>query len=504
MTQIRRVAFASRVFTLSALWTFSTILGLSVVNGVLLVTAIGAVATGLSLTRRVPEAWVAVLEGVATALVAWALVPDNTTVVPYLAIPALIGGLAGRYWGVLRVVVAEFLAVVLGYLLFSDTLDREVAAGGILWLVTGLGLGIGGAAVQKVLSESVDESSYRSAVDLIKQLHKLSGRLTEGLDVVGIAESMMALAGDRLPIRQAAVFVRSANGTISPLRYAPGSDPDAFPDASDRVQATYLERAAQHDGQSITVPLMNGDELVAVLVAECLHSPAPEAVHALGGALSADALKLYAALLFREVRDAATSDERQRLAREVHDGIAQDVASLGYLVDSVLPRDDDQAAQLTDLRTEVTRVVGELRHSVFDLRNEVGSSQGLGESLHALAGHIGSRSTMIVHVRIDETTTRLRTDVEAHLFRIAQEAMNNARKHAHAENLWLSGTVNPPGAEIEVCDDGIGLGEGRSDSHGLKIMRERAEQIGATLEITSPAKQGGGTRVRVTLPGLGR
>jgi signal transduction histidine kinase len=288
---------------------------------------------------------------------------------------------------------------------------------------------------------------------------------------------------------------------MSPLRYAPGSDPDAFPDAAGRVQEASQRRVPLQDGSSLSVPLINGDQLVAVLVAECLHAPEWADVQALDDALSAEATKLYAALLFSEVRDAATSDERQRLAREVHDGIAQDVASLGYLVDSVLPQNDDQAAQLADLRSEVSRVVGELRHSVFDLRTEVGHTQGLGESLHALAGHVGSTSSMTVHVTIDESPDRLRSDVEAHLFRIAQEAMNNARKHSGAANVWLSGMVNPPLAEIEVRDDGAGLGKGRPDSHGLKIMRERAEQIGATLEVISPNSDGHGTRVRVSLPG---
>jgi signal transduction histidine kinase len=59
--------------------------------------------------------------------------------------------------------------------------------------------------------------------------------------------------------------------------------------------------------------------------------------------------------------------------------------------------------------------------------------------------------------------------------------------------------VHPPSAQIEVVDDGHGLGSGRDDSHGLKIMRERAERIGAELTVASPAHEGGGTRVTVTI-----
>jgi signal transduction histidine kinase len=124
----------------------------------------------------------------------------------------------------------------------------------------------------------------------------------------------------------------------------------------------------------------------------------------------------------------------------------------------------------------------------------------LGQSLSSFARHIGSHSDLTVHVTLDEAATRLRPDVEAELLRIAQEAINNARKHSGGENLWVSCAVQPPHAWIEVRDDGDGLGPGREDSHGLRIMRERAERIGAELEVETPAESARGTRVFVRLP----
>jgi len=104
---------------------------------------------------------------------------------------------------------------------------------------------------------------------------------------------------------------------------------------------------------------------------------------------------------------------------------------------------------------------------------------------------------MTVHVTLDEAPTRLPSAVEGELLRIAQEAMNNARKHSGADNLWLSCRVEPPRAQIVVRDDGSGLGPRRPDSHGVRIMHERAAAIGAELSIDSPAEQGRGTRVTV-------
>ena len=191
-------------------------------------------------------------------------------------------------------------------------------------------------------------------------------------------------------------------------------------------------------------------------------------------------MQLQAALLFGRVRDNAMSQERQRIAREVHDGVAQDVASLGYLVDNLATTaaDPAQLQQIGQLRQEVTRVVTELRHSIFDLRHEIAAGAGLGESLSAYANQVSATSPMTVHVTLDEKGPRLPGDVEYELLRIAQEAMANARKHSGAANLWLRCTVRSPYAEIEVGDDGINAhapeaGLAGDDDHARAVAEHR-------------------------------
>jgi signal transduction histidine kinase len=246
---------------------------------------------------------------------------------------------------------------------------------------------------------------------------------------------------------------------------------------------------------------MTETERVAVVLAECATQPERRSIDRTMEQLEPQAVRLNAALLFTSVRESATSEERLRIAREVHDGVAQDVASLGYLIDSigVSATDPAQVEDVARLRKEVSRVVAELRNSVFDLRNEVGATQGLGQSLASFARHIGSHSDLTVHVTLDESTVRLRPRVEAELLRMAQEAINNARRHSGGQNLWVDCRVQPPLAEIRIIDDGQGLGPGREDSHGLKIMRERADRIGADLEVESPAMDGRGTCVSIRL-----
>ena len=195
------------------------------------------------------------------------------------------------------------------------------------------------------------------------------------------------------------------------------------------------------------------------------------------------ALRLDTALAFDEVRSLATMEERQRLAREIHDGVAQEIASLGYAVDELLAHatSDGQRRRLHALRNELSRVVSELRLSIFDLRSAI--SGGLGSALSDYVREVGARSGMTVHLTLDEASTRLRSEVETELLRIAQEAITNARKHSAAENLWVDCRIRPPYARIQVADDGRGLGAKREDSYGIGIMRERAERISADLDI---------------------
>jgi nitrate/nitrite-specific signal transduction histidine kinase len=114
---------------------------------------------------------------------------------------------------------------------------------------------------------------------------------------------------------------------------------------------------------------------------------------------------------------------------------------------------------------------------------------------------IGTTSGFTVHLTLDESSRRLPAETEAELLRIAQEAVNNARKHAGADNLWVTCRVHPPDAELVVEDDGRGLGKGREDSYGLEVMRERAARTRAVLEIRPRQPRGTYVAVRVGLPG---
>lgn len=501
MSAVSRVSLAARAFTLAATIAVASLLGVGVLRGAVLVIVTAAWAQVFSATGHITESWLAVLEGAATAVLAAATWPANDAVTPYLLVPCLIGGLAAGLTGVIRVIVTEAIVASIAWWLLVDHVDRGTVAHVLTWLFAGLGLGILGLVYRRTLTATEADSTYRDALNLIKQLHALSGRLTSGLDAVGLAEQVMATVAGRLSVAHSVVMIRSDAGQLIPLRFSGGADVESLLDSSDCIDAAWASGRSVVRGHRLAVPLCPDSETIAVVLADCVPPPDSRSIEALREELAPKAVQLYAALLFGDVRDAATSDERQRLAREVHDGVAQDVASLGYIIDNLLESgvDADQLIQLGLLREEVTRVVAELRHSVFDLRNEVGAGQGLGQSISSFARHIGSHSDMTVHVTLDEASVRLRPEVEAELLRVAQEAINNARKHSGARNLWVTCEVRPPRAAIEVLDDGNGLGQGREDSHGLRIMRERAERVGAELSIEPASPTGSGTRVSLRL-----
>ncbi len=355
------------------------------------------------------------------------------------------------------------------------------------------------------------DRGYIEAYRLLAQLHAVSRQLSDGLDAQSQAQVLLQNLRAPARYRRAAVFVRgSAGDMLVPLAHA-GADrvpwgPDDGHPVWAAAMATLRPAAATGSlsdrtiGYSAAFPFVLGDKAIGVVGVE--RDEAPFSTEALRDAqrLVEDAsLRLDTALLFSEVRTIATADERRRLAREIHDGIAQEIASLGYAVDDLRRSAETPAQQrgLDELRSELSRVVSELRLSIFDLRSDLLEGGGLGSALSEYTRRVGTVSGLTVHLLIDETPTRLRVEAESELMRIAQEAITNARKHARARRLWVTCVVDPPSALLRVEDDGRGLAPGRRDSYGLEIMRERVERLGGSLAIEE--RLGGGTRIEVVV-----
>ena len=517
MNRFDRVTIASRAFCIAAIFGLSLLTADAVaLQGTIMLAAIAASASWLSLAIQTAGPWVAVAEALLVGLLISLILPSSggLLLLPYLAVPSLVAGISRGLAGATLVVAAETVSILL--MLFPFDVDeirsRATVAGP--WFLTSLGVGLLGAWLRqmgKAPATPHPDSAYESARRLLTQLRTVARRLSAGLDPVSMASQLLTTVHERLDDRRSAVFVRTEGGRLTPLahRGAPGGPQLSSNDPL--VKRCWAEMEAVHaeansssevEVHRCALPLRAGSRMIGVILSDLARSPAEEIIGPLMVEMDEHSLRLDTALTFDEIRTIAAIEERQRLAREIHDGVAQEVASLGYLVDDLTATatDKTQRDKLRELRIEVTKVVSDLRLSIFDLRSGVEVTAGLGAALSDYVRRVGSRSDITVHLTLDEAPDRLRGDVESEVLRIAQEAITNARKHSGAANLWVDCRVHPPFVRLEVRDDGDGLGAGRDDSYGITIMRERAERIAAHLQIDGDASLfERGTRVVVTL-----
>jgi signal transduction histidine kinase len=516
VTPTERLGLASRAFCLA------TVLGLGlafarpvVLQGTLFLLVVGGAAFAAARFSFVPLRWISLVEGFVAALLIGVTLPDGAMLLPYLVVPALLTGVVASSSAVVMVVGLEMLGLMLVLAIDgSEGGVRDALELSAPWALAGLGAGLLATWVLELRGTPArdDEASYESARRLLSQLRTVARRLSSGLDPVSMADQIILSTHESLADTRTAVFVRTEGGVLAPLGYQGyNADQTLLPEGH-LVDRCWAEMEPVHELRSgalsdtrhrVVLPLRSGTRMIGVVLSEAGAAPGPGVLAALMADLDEQALRLDTALVFDEVRSLATMEERQRLAREIHDGVAQEIASLGYLVDELSAEESEPAQQgrLRALRSEISRVVSELRLSIFDLRSEISPGAGLGSALSDYVRAVGARSGLTVHLTLDEAPTRLRGEVETELLRIAQEAVTNARKHSSAENLWVDCRIQPPFARVTVADDGDGLGQPRADSYGFKIMRERADRINALLEIgpRDGADAALGTKVSVTV-----
>jgi signal transduction histidine kinase len=217
------------------------------------------------------------------------------------------------------------------------------------------------------------------------------------------------------------------------------------------------------------------------------------------------AIAIENARLFEASRELSVMEERNRLARELHDAMAQNLFSLSLTAEAAagLVRTDPvrAAAELQRVQELAHQTQVELRSLVFGLRPPQLDRDGLvttvGKHLEVLSRAHGLKSDL--HSRGDAT---LEPQVERELYRIVQEALSNVVRHAHARSLAVEIELGDPVVNVIVRDDGDGFDPGarniRERRLGLTSMRERAESLGGSLRIDS--SPGAGTTVRVEVP----
>ncbi len=256
----------------------------------------------------------------------------------------------------------------------------------------------------------------------------------------------------------------------------------------------------------IGVPLMSRNEVFGALTLD-KHEPAfydEEDGQTVLAFANQAAVAIQNARLHDRAREQDVLQERNRLARELHDSLSQSLFSMvlnaeaaGIFFDTEPER---ARAQIQLLYETANAALKEMRTLIFELRPADLEQEGLAAVLSKHAKMVADRYGITVRVDV-RGRRRLPLPVEKALFRVAQEALNNVVKHAQASEVAVTLSAQDDLVALTIEDNGVGIEPqaARPNTLGLTSMRERAEQLGGHFEI-GPSPAGVGTLVRVTVP----
>ena len=461
----------------------------------------------------------------AVAATGWWSSPFVFTVIPGLVQAGFAGGFA---WAVPLAAVTSALVTVPSFKNNDATIQLATQGSAeylLAAMVAGYGRRLFGEAEERTTTALDRLRGLTETNRLLQQLNALAQTLPASLDLRKTVSETVGQIRALLRPDATAVFLWDASLTQWSVALAEGVRlPSVMEEASLPVPVRMAARAAHHqrgaifvdlrtDGPGLTpaarvgiyAPLVARRSLVGVIAVEsqARDGLAPADLQLMTGVAEQAALAIDNAMWFGRLRTVGAEEERTRIARDLHDRVAQALAYLAFELDRIVDLSTRQPVnvELDNLRHDVRRVVTEVRDTLYDLRTDVSDSQSLGDTMEAFLERVRLRSHLTV--RFDQQVIRrLAVPLERELWRIGQEAVTNVERHARATSLTVRWTVTPTDALLEVIDDGRGfpLGTaGRMDSYGLLGMRERAGAIGATLDVDTAPGRGTAIRCRVAV-----
>jgi signal transduction histidine kinase len=462
--------------------------------------------------------------------------PVNTLVqaVAVALVPAAIGVAVTRHRlyeldvAICRALVATSLAICLaGTYLTVFALARAVAPGGSA-VGTAVAAGVTGVLVQPLarrLSSGVERLYYGDRADPYAVSARLASRLAaRGLDVAEVPQAVCDTVVESLRLGSAEIRLAGSHQVVgAATRHHTATG------VAGRGTAQFPLRHRGEEVGTLLVTARPGEGVVGLRDAEVLATVADQAAPAIA------ALGLHQQLQHsRESLVLAREEERLRLRRDLHDGLGATLAGLRLQVESAqaLVGDTPAASLLAAAGRGVTSAVAEVRGITDSLRPPALDEIGLARALELLAERVrtpGLEVSAHVSPQVSSQVTPqasapagavvpLGAAAEVAAYRIASEALANVARHSGATTSVLSLSVEPapdgqgPQVVLEVADNGRGLpasGAAPTSGSGLGLaaMRQRAEEIGGSFEVTSPAdltRVGltgvGGTLVRAVLP----
>jgi signal transduction histidine kinase len=348
-----------------------------------------------------------------------------------------------------------------------------------------------------------------------RELHRLSVTIGGTHDLDTILRTVVDGARKLLGAEVAIVILPAPEGASRLAASSGPSDALAHPTAvAGGEPADFLGEPYRR--AMLAAPLRSGGEAVGALAVAGRQPRAFDVddVETLSSLATQLALAIENSRLEGRLREVAVRAERERIAREMHDGLAQ---VLGYVntksqaVEELLAdgRSGEARVQLAELAAAARSIYIDVREAILGLTSPVTPERGLVGAVEEYVARFSEASKLATSVRADAgaSAVTLAPEVEAQAFRIVQEALTNVRKHAAAQRVAVSMELSGGALLISVSDDGSGIepdGDPASPApavwphYGLTAMRERASTIGA--QITVESQPGTGTTVRLAVP----
>jgi len=457
---------------------------------------------GQSGTRR-NQALIVTLVG---AVVAGAAIATNPTApasllsagMLLLLIPVFRAGeVRGRLAAVAAVTMA--MAVVLGAAQYRGILTTAYLTDNLQWAIVALAVGFLGAWTARLKERRTQARSpaapaAHEAARLLRRLSDLSGALDGGFDAPASAELLLHAVNDKIPGSRMAVLVGVGSEPAVPLALR-GIDRLPWPSPTDaesvmgRVWRTGVAEAGSwtsvNEERAIAAaPLQDseGSRIGIVVVDRLAASPfGDDDLHALVDLAEGHSPNVDVALIFAALRQHAAFEERERLAREMHDGIAQELVALGYRIDvarrQAAANAPEFAPTLEEARADLSRVLTDLRLRIADLRLAVRPDQGLGAVVGARLQQFGAATGLTVGLRLSESPYRLPAHLETLIYRLILDVLNDARNARGVTGIEARLDVNAPQAWLHISHDG-------ESQLAADVFRDHPlVALGATIEV---------------------
>jgi nitrate/nitrite-specific signal transduction histidine kinase len=374
------------------------------------------------------------------------------------------------------------------------------------------------AEVQRRLREQ--QALYRADEELYRHLD-----LNQVLDsIVDVAVDILQADKSSLMVwdeQRARLEVRAAHNfgpeTLAEMTFGPGEGTVGIVGMTGEpaiVEDTHLDTRVSRrvtDAEGIRsflhVPIEIGDQIYGVFNVDYTEPRqfGDDDLRLFTALAQRAAIAIENAQLYEQAQELAMVEERQRLARDLHDAVSQTLFSASMIAD-VLPllwerNPKEGRRRLEELRRLTRGAQAEMRTLLFELRPATLAETSLSDLLRQLCEAITGRARLQVALEVEGDCT-LPPDINMTLYRIAQEALNNVVKHAEAEQVTVTLHRTPEQVELRVYDDGRGFDPSDipPDHLGVGIMRERAKASGADLTIESSPGQGTEITVRWTDP----